>query len=700
MNAMDSNDSDWDEGPSSSHCSTTPIHPVPFALLKVQIKRLVQQHRERTYQPREPAVIATKDLLTVIDNYEHEHDVMLLTLKQKTAIQPYTLLDPDLEMTPGDILNLLQLVFTCPSSANSLSAPTSPLPALPRTSATLQPHSSRRLSATSLHIATTDVIPATVSEFENGHAHEPTSTPHSEATHNGYSNHLMISKQNDEVPDDDDDHDEFIHYYRRSLVLTQQLKLSEKSLARMTRDNEDQISVLQNRVDDMTDEVGKQKRELLEYKAKETKSLEQIGMLEAHIDTIQKSETDQKQVYLSIKCLYDKKCGETQKLQELLKQKELDLQHAETFLGNFHLEFKHLTEERNRLALLQQDLERELIASHHTHAQLAEQRSENDRLKQVIDTLKYDLDLARNEKLSCGLEDTTNLIETLEAEVNGQLQLKTEEDAISLEKIHQTQVDQRLKSAEDEKDYYKSKATEAMKDLERVKDELSYLKKAMDSENRLLVTELEDLQTRQNMELSVARQSLSTANDDFSSSGDKYYGTVTTKDDAATIISSSASSSSSTTSNSISSTNTNDRFAQFSQSSTDVWSQSRVRGKKLGVEKKREVRDLHNVSSAFRYIHHKHGSLPSAMHYNTTLTTRQKDDKVITGTVTFAIYTLLVYVFGIVTSTFLVENGPPASWEQALMVTAGESGGSYKLLDILLYWIERLLFEGDGVALS
>ncbi|CAO3598780.1 unnamed protein product [Absidia cylindrospora] len=550
-----------------------------------------------------------------------------------------------------------------------------------------------------MHI-TANVIPATVSEFDNDHAHGPTSISHSEATHKGYSNQLTILEQNDEVPYDDDDHDEFIHYYRRSLALTHKLKISEKSLARMARDNEDQILALQNRVDDMTNEVSKQKRELLEYKTKETKSLEQIGMLEAHIDTIQKSETDQKQVYLSIKCLYDKKCGETHKLQELLKQKELDLQHAETFLGNFHLEFKHLTEERNRLALLQQDLERELIASHDTHAQLAEQRSENDRLKQVIDTLKYDLDLARYEKPSCGLTNTTNLIQSLEAEVIGRLQLKEDEDTKSLEKIHQTQVHQRLKSAEDEKDYYKSRATEAMKDLERVKDELSHLRKAMDSENRLLVTELEDLQTKQNMEMSAARQSLSRADGDFSSSNDKFYNTITMKDDTTTIISSSASSSSSTTINSTSLADSNYRYAQFSQSSTDVWSQSRVRGKRLGFGKKREVRDLHNVSSVSHHNNHKHGILPSAMHYNRTLTTRQEDDKVIKGTVTFAIYTLLVYVFGIVTSTFLIENGSPASWEQALMVTTGESGGNYKLWDILLYWIEKLLFEGDSVTLS
>lgn len=47
----------------------------------------------------------------------------------------------------------------------------------------------------------------------------------------------------------------------------------------MTRDNEDRIVVLQNRVDDMTNQVNKQKRELLEYKSKEANSLEQISMV-------------------------------------------------------------------------------------------------------------------------------------------------------------------------------------------------------------------------------------------------------------------------------------------------------------------------------------------------------------------------------------------------------------------------------------
>ncbi|KAI8333317.1 hypothetical protein BC941DRAFT_434387 [Chlamydoabsidia padenii] len=713
----------------SCSLSTLASRPVPFAVLKVQFKRLVDQHQQRINQQQGPGVIATKDLLTVIDAYEHEHDVILLTPNQKKAIQPYTLKTPDLEMTPDDILNLLKLVFTPPSPVSSLSAPTCKLSPLPRTSAPLKPNSStntstwkRRLSTASMHSATFDFMPDTTQEVDQKHGPESPGTTHEEN-----SNQHLISKLDKESDDDD----EFAQCYRRSLALTQRLKLSEKSLASMTRDNEDRIVVLQNRVDDMTNQVNKQKRELLEYKTKEASSLEQISMLESHIDAIQQSETDQKQVYLSIKNLFDEKCGETQKLQELLKQKESDLQKAEEFLNSFHHEFMQLTEERNRLKLLQQDLERELATSHLTHTQLAEQRSENERLKQVIDTLKCDLDQARHDQSSTGQSNTSNLIESLEAELEDQLQLKENKDAKALEKIQQMQqAEERLKSAENEKNYYKSRATEAMEDLDRVKDELSHLKKVLDSENRLLVDELEDLQMKNNNGSPItttsittpvsidsadtnepkttSRHSLSIAIDDdddftpldLTKTIEPYIAAlpINTKDNEPYKASSITSTSDSTSTNSVPSSSKSNRSVRYSQQLTDVWSQSRIRGRKLDFTKKREVFDLHNASSAkTATLHHqRNNSMPT-----TVILNRQQNDKLVTSTATFAIYTLLVYIFGIVTSTFLIENGSPGSWEQALVAAAGDQvGGKSKLLEILLYWIEKLLFEGEGVPLS
>jgi hypothetical protein len=80
----------------------------------------------------------------------------------------------------------------------------------------------------------------------------------------------------------------------------------------------------------------------------------------------------------------------------------------------------------------------------------------------------------------------------------------------------------------------------------------------------------------------------------------------------------------------------------------------------------------------------------------------KKDDKIVTNTVTFALYTVLIYFFGIVTSTFLMEGQNAGQWEQAIVAAA--SGGQVvpksKLLEIILYWIEKLLFEPQGLPVS
>jgi predicted nucleic acid-binding Zn-ribbon protein len=60
------------------------------------------------------------------------------------------------------------------------------------------------------------------------------------------------------------------------------LKSSERSLASLARDNEDKIVQLQNKVDDMNNEVIKQRREIQEYKSKEKNSLEQISTVRFH----------------------------------------------------------------------------------------------------------------------------------------------------------------------------------------------------------------------------------------------------------------------------------------------------------------------------------------------------------------------------------------------------------------------------------
>ena len=81
----------------------------------------------------------------------------------------------------------------------------------------------------------------------------------------------------------------------------------------------------------------------------------------------------------------------------MLRHKEFELQKTEVLLSSIHHEFQQLNEERNKLKAMQNNLEHELATSHYTHMQLAEQRSENERLKEIIDGLKFDLEAKSEE---------------------------------------------------------------------------------------------------------------------------------------------------------------------------------------------------------------------------------------------------------------------------------------------------------------
>lgn len=78
----------------------------------------------------------------------------------------------------------------------------------------------------------------------------------------------------------------------------------------------------------------------------------------------------------------------------MLRQKESDLEKTEELLNNFQYEVQLLSQERKRLIGLQNNLELELETSAQAHKQLAEQKTENEKLKDIIDTLKVDLDEA------------------------------------------------------------------------------------------------------------------------------------------------------------------------------------------------------------------------------------------------------------------------------------------------------------------
>lgn len=280
-----------------------------------------------------------------------------------------------------------------------------------------------------------------------------------------------------------------------------------------------------------------------------------------------------------------------------------------------------------------------------------------------------------------------------------------------------------MKSVRDEKDYYKSRATEAKEDLDRVKSELDYLRRALDQENRSLVNELRELRLKTKSSI-PATTSISpateTADAELPLSDNAIHIDTTTHTTTSTI-----NNTTSPTHNTIPTPTEiiiNSIDIPDSPVISDVWSSSRIRqrsshGKAIvssNKKKQRTVQDLHEVERNNNvYCEHREShflfllqrSSSTAFIIATTNKDRKmmtrKDDKIVTNTVTFALYTVLIYFFGIVTSTFLMDgSGSGQPWDLVAVAASGQVVPKSKILEIVLYWLEKLLFEPQGLPVS
>ncbi len=66
----------------------------------------------------------------------------------------------------------------------------------------------------------------------------------------------------------------------------------------------------------------------------------------------------------------------------------------------------------------------------------------------------------------------------------------------------------------------------------------------------------------------------------------------------------------------------------------------------------------------------------------------------VNSTVTFALYTLVIYLFGIITSVFVLDNNQGYSDWLPPDVVHDESW-TMRSFQIILYWIETLLNDGN-----
>lgn len=112
-----------------------------------------------------------------------------------------------------------------------------------------------------------------------------------------------------------------------------------------------------------------------------------------------------------------------------------------------------------------------------------------------------------------------------------------------------------------------------------------------------------------------------------------------------------------------------------------------------------EVVDLLNPGAAT-------SSSPSRPSTSTKVLNRKENKNVIANVTLVSMYTIVVYLFGVITSVFLVDNGQAGfnygrflSFEALQEVANADMNGGpgrFKVVEILVYWLQNLVFQGDA----
>lgn len=112
-----------------------------------------------------------------------------------------------------------------------------------------------------------------------------------------------------------------------------------------------------------------------------------------------------------------------------------------------------------------------------------------------------------------------------------------------------------------------------------------------------------------------------------------------------------------------------------------------------------EVVDLLNPGTAT-------SSSSSRPSMSTKVMNRRENKNVIANVTLVSMYTIVVYLFGVITSVFLVDNGQAGfnygrflSFDAMQEVANADMNGvpgRFKVVEILVYWLQNLVFQGDA----
>ncbi|ORX96195.1 hypothetical protein K493DRAFT_407320 [Basidiobolus meristosporus CBS 931.73] len=305
------------------------------------------------------------------------------------------------------------------------------------------------------------------------------------------------------------------HLSRISLELNKRLHQTEKNLTLSVRQHEERISELQSRVDDMKTELTVKKREIQEYKGNEKAHLQQIVMLESEIVSISRVLSHHKNLYSDLRRQYDEKREETEKIQHLLRLREEELFKSELELEGLAMEQKKYQQERTAFETHVSRLEQEVAFAQTLEQEVEELKDENQHLRDVVDRLRHDLDDAIkgvNKPVNVSFKELEE-VSAVESEKNLHFELSSllddsasgifsnsaDDDQVLpvLESDHEPNRSY-IAFLESQNTLFKTEAKDASQKLQKAVNQLQEAKKASALERQSLQEEIDRLRSNAN----------------------------------------------------------------------------------------------------------------------------------------------------------------------------------------------------------
>ncbi|CAG8541232.1 4803_t:CDS:10, partial [Scutellospora calospora] len=630
--------------------------------------------------------IASKDLFKIIEAFESEQKTTLLKDEGRLTLQMFCEQNPDMEVSVEDVLQLVTRLQAPPLTSNAVSEqPTrNSKIKLGSIRSAWRPSPRTHKSREGLSSASTEIdgeesygfssINATtrskrMSSYDSpsgvlGHSfsrlHYDTSEDHEMSFEGSGGFDETVSQL---IPTNDDPAVQLSRLYRHTVDLTKRLKESERHLASVARQHEDRIEELQHKLEDTKADLAQKKP---------------IFQLEGEIQIIAKNLSGQMQLYHQLKRQYEEQREEAEKLKDLVKIKEEELLNTQRNLNVMSSEEKKWYDERERLEHAYRKLEQDMASAQASEIELEEQRNENMHLKETIDKLKLDLDEIRSGRLTEFDEDEVGSGKNLRAELHDiALASISEEqqqgsDSNTDELRRSNKEPRQRKSNDDESSYSRPGEMEKYRGADdhvrRPNNQRSVRRQVTDANNsprnstggRDVESQYQILSSELGVQYALIEGIL--RNRDLPSPHDR-----------------------------------RDRQIRNSMDgdSADLTRRLSRQGSRKNRRKANHVSEI-ELQPSERTDNQNAQASRALVPRNNDMNVAQRN-AMVNNTVTIALYTLVIYFFGIITSVFVLDNNtgqsPYSDWLPYEVVK--DESWTARSMEIILYWVENLLNDGN-----